>query len=81
MRRAKEELFPRRIELGDRALFGGEATHRGGEHTFEERDGATTMTTVSRFGSVADRDGMAASGMEEGARGSLDRLAELLATL
>jgi uncharacterized protein YndB with AHSA1/START domain len=51
------------------------------EHTFEERDGATTMTTVSRFGSVADRDAMAASGMEQGARESLDRLAELLATL
>ena len=50
-------------------------------HTFEERDGATTMTTVSRFGSLADRDGMAASGMEEGARESLDRLAELLETL
>ena len=50
-------------------------------HTFDERDGRTTLTTVSRFGSLADRDGMAASGMEEGARESLDRLAELLATL
>ena len=50
-------------------------------HTFEERGGRTTMTTVSRFGSLADRDGMAASGMEEGARESLDRLAELLETL
>jgi uncharacterized protein YndB with AHSA1/START domain len=50
-------------------------------HTFEERDGATKLTIVSRFGSLADRDWMAASGMEGGARESLDRLAELLETL
>lgn len=50
-------------------------------YTFEEEDGRTKLTAVSVFGSVADRDGMAASGMEGGARESLDRLAELLATL
>jgi uncharacterized protein YndB with AHSA1/START domain len=50
-------------------------------HTFEERDGRTTLTTVSTFGSFADRDGMSSAGMEEGARESLDRLAELLAVL
>jgi uncharacterized protein YndB with AHSA1/START domain len=50
-------------------------------HTFEEHDGRTTLTTVSTFGSFADRDGMAASGMEEGARESFERLAELLEAL
>jgi len=51
------------------------------EHTFEEQGGRTRLTTISRFGSLADRDGMVSSGMEEGARESLDRLAELLAEL
>jgi uncharacterized protein YndB with AHSA1/START domain len=50
-------------------------------HTFEDLGGRTRLTTVSTFGSLADRDGMASAGMEEGARESLDRLAELLAEL
>jgi hypothetical protein len=33
------------------------------------------------FQSVEDRDGMVASGMEDGARQSMDRLEELLRTL
>lgn len=50
-------------------------------HTFEERDGQTFYTSVSRFDSIEDRDGMVASGMEEGARDSMDHLEELLVEL
>jgi len=47
--------------------------------TLEEVDGRTRMVDQSVFQSVADRDGMVASGMEEGAVDMMDRLAELLA--
>lgn len=50
-------------------------------HTFEERDGKTYYTSVSRFDSIADRDGMLATGMEEGANHSMDHLEELLIEL
>jgi len=46
--------------------------------TFEEVDGKTIITDSSVFQSVADRDGMLQSGMEEGATESWDRLEELL---
>ncbi|MCU1523121.1 MAG: ATPase, partial [Microbacteriaceae bacterium] len=46
-----------------------------------EHDGVTTLTQTSVFQSVADRDGMVASGMESGALESMDRVAELLASL
>jgi uncharacterized protein YndB with AHSA1/START domain len=49
--------------------------------TLEEIDGRTRLTTTSVFASKEDRDGMIASGMESGAAESLDRLAELLASL
>ena len=49
--------------------------------TFEETDGKTTLTNFSLFDSIEDRDGMLASGMEEGANESLDLLAEYLETL
>jgi uncharacterized protein YndB with AHSA1/START domain len=49
--------------------------------TFEEKDGKTTVTTVSVFDSVENRDGMLKSGMETGAAESYDRLDELLVTL
>lgn len=49
--------------------------------TFEERGGATLVRTVSSFQSVADRDGMVASGMERGVREGDERLDELLARL
>ena len=39
----------------------------------------TKLTTVSVFQSVADRDGMAQSGMEQGINETYDRLEELLA--
>jgi uncharacterized protein YndB with AHSA1/START domain len=47
--------------------------------TFEERDGRTLMTDSSVFQSVADRDGMLASGMESGAAQAMDQLDEYLA--
>lgn len=48
--------------------------------TFEELDGGRSrLTEVSLFPSFEDRDGVVASGMEGGARESMDRLDELLA--
>ncbi len=47
--------------------------------TFEERDGATTLTVRSVFQSVADRDGMVNAGMADGLGESWDRLAALVA--
>lgn len=49
--------------------------------TFEERDGKTRMVDHSVFQSVEDRDGMVASGMEQGAAESWDLFDELLKTL
>lgn len=46
--------------------------------TFEEKDGKTIMTDSSVFQSVADRDGMLSSGMEDGATQSMERFAKLL---
>ncbi len=48
---------------------------------FEEGDGRTTMTGISVFQTVEDRDGMLQSGMEGGATESMERLTELLRTL
>lgn len=49
--------------------------------TFTEEDGRTTLTAVSTFDSVEDRDGMLQSGMEAGATETWDRLEEYLQTL
>ena len=49
--------------------------------TFEERAGRTLLTDTTAFDSREDRDAMLATGMEEGASESLDRLEELLARL
>ena len=49
--------------------------------TFEERDGRTTLRQVAVYQSVADRDGMIASGMERGVNDSMDRLDELVAEM
>ena len=49
--------------------------------TFEEYDGRTKMTVTDLYDSAEDRDGSLQSGMEEGARESQDRFAELLAEL
>ncbi|HUY08365.1 MAG TPA: SRPBCC family protein [Candidatus Dormibacteraeota bacterium] len=47
--------------------------------TFDEVAGKTQLTTRSVFQSVEDRDQMVASGMERGARESMERLAALVA--
>ena len=48
--------------------------------TFEDLgDGRTKVTTISRFDTTEDRDGMVASGMEVGAGESYEKLDELLA--
>jgi uncharacterized protein YndB with AHSA1/START domain len=49
--------------------------------TFEEHAGKTTLTSTTVFDTVEDRDGMLQSGMETGAKESLDHLAALLDTL
>lgn len=49
--------------------------------TFEERDGTTILHANSVFQSVADRDGMIASGMETGVDEGYAKLDELLATM
>ncbi len=41
-------------------------------------DGKTRLTTISRFASLEDLDGMVGGGMEAGASESWDRLAELV---
>jgi uncharacterized protein YndB with AHSA1/START domain len=46
---------------------------------FEEHDGKTTLTSTTVFDSKEDRDGMLSSGMEQGAKESMNALAELLA--
>lgn len=46
--------------------------------TFEEKDGKTLLLEQSVFQSVADRDGMAATDMESGARESMERLEKLI---
>lgn len=48
--------------------------------TLEEVDGKTKYTSVSVAGSVEERDAMVQSGMESGARETMDRLAELTET-
>ncbi len=49
--------------------------------TYEEKDGVTTFRDVVLFQSREDRDGMAQSGMKEGAGETMDRLAALLKEL
>ena len=49
--------------------------------TFEALGNKTRLVAHQVFQSVLDRDGMVASGMQEGADESMDRLAELLETM
>ena len=50
-------------------------------YTFTEREGRTTLVSVSHFDSIESRDAAIASGMERGAAETLDRLEELLQSL
>ncbi len=47
----------------------------------EERDGKTTYTSTTLFPTVEDRDGFLQSGANEGAAQTMDRLAEVLASM
>ncbi len=59
--------------------FEGMPGHVGLESaTLREVDGKTEMTAKVVYQSVEDRDGMVASGMEEGVRETYDRLADLV---
>ncbi len=49
--------------------------------TCVERDGRTRLTMTSVYASIEIRDGVVKTGMERGARETMDRLAELLAAL
>jgi uncharacterized protein YndB with AHSA1/START domain len=49
--------------------------------TLTETDGQTELSVVSRFASLADRDQVRATGMQEGATETYERLAELSKTL
>ena len=49
--------------------------------TLEEHAGKTATTDIVAFHTAEDRDGMLASGMEDGATESMDRLARLLAEM
>ncbi len=49
--------------------------------TFEALGNKTKLVAHQVFQSVMDRDGMVASGMEDGANESMERLAEVLETL
>jgi len=50
-------------------------------HTFEEEGGITHYKSISRFDTVEDRDGMIASGMEEGMRHGFLVMDEILGEL
>ena len=61
--------------------FEGMPGHVALEHiSFTEVDGRTTMHTHSVFQSVAARDGMVSSGMEQGVTEGYEKLDELLAS-
>ena len=48
---------------------------------FDERDGETVCTSTSIFETIADRDGMLQTGMEDGTRQESERIDELLIKL
>jgi uncharacterized protein YndB with AHSA1/START domain len=48
---------------------------------FEEKQGKTTLTSTTLFGSVADRDAYLSTGATEGGAQSMDRIDEILRTL
>ncbi len=73
----REIVAPERVV--DTFEFEPMAGHISVEHmTLTEKNGQTTLTTLSKFDSKADRDGMLQSGMEDGANETMDRLEELL---
>jgi hypothetical protein len=66
--------------------FGVEGQFEGDEnfpevHTFEERDGRTWYKSYTLLPNFEARDGVVATGMEAGARESMQQLGELVAEL
>lgn len=78
-----DHTFPERIIQTFEFEGLSEAGHVAMETTKFEAlpDNRTRVTTQSVFQSVADRDGMLQSGMEQGVNDSHERLEELLATI
>ncbi|MDN3550539.1 SRPBCC family protein [Mucilaginibacter aquaedulcis] len=78
-----DHTFPERIIQTFEFEGLPEAGHVAMETTKFEAlpDNRTRVTTQSVFQSVADRDGMLQSGMEQGVNDSHERLEELLATI
>ena len=73
-----EIVRPEKIEW----TFGFDDNPGGPEtYTFEERDGKTTITSRATFPTKEFRDQVVASGMEEGAAETYDRLDEYLEVL
>jgi uncharacterized protein YndB with AHSA1/START domain len=65
--------------FGVEGMFEGKALVE--THTLTADGKKTRYRSVSKFDTIADRDGMAATGMEEGARESFGQLDELLRTM
>lgn len=65
--------------FGIEGMFDGKSLIES--YHFEDLGGRTRITTITRFESNADRDGMAATGMEAGAAESYQRLEALLESL
>ena len=76
----REVAPPERIVRTERFEFGCEpqAGEQLGTLTLTEEQGQTFMTVTVEFPSREARDGTIASGMEQGATATYDRLAELL---
>ena len=77
----KEVVAPERLvwTFGMEGMFDGRMATD--EITLTEVDGKTLYEAVSRFDTVADRDGMVTDGMEWGANQSMERLDALLAEM
>ena len=74
-----EIVRPERIvhtELFDEAWYEGESRTTW---VLSEKDGRTTLTVTTRYGSTKTRDGVLESGMASGVAASYDRLDEVMA--
>ena len=77
----REIVRPSRLvttELFDQDWTGGEASATA---VFEEKDGATTLTTTMLYASRESRDAVMKSGMERGVAAGYDRLDDIFASI
>ncbi|HWK90112.1 MAG TPA: SRPBCC domain-containing protein [Longimicrobium sp.] len=74
----REVVAPERLvqTFGVEGMFDGRVAVETA--TLEDLGGQTRYAVLSRFESLADRDGMVASGMESGATESMDSIAAIL---